>query len=400
MSHAALVIPTIDRIGGAERHVLVLAKGLRRRGWNVTVLALAGTGGEAAAALERNGIGYLSLEMRKGLADPRGWLRLLGWLRRYKPDIVHAHLPHAAWMARWSHLIAQTPTVVDTIHSASPGGWPRRFGYRLSRSLPERVIAVSHAAAEAHLSAGLVDPHRLTVIPNGVDIEAWRPDALNRETLRRDLGFGSESVWLAAARLEPVKDFPTMLRAFGRVQGPARLVIAGAGPQRQELELLSQRIGVAGRVRFLGFVPDLRRWMQAADGFILTSCWEGLPLAVLEASACELPQVATSVSGTREAIEDGVTGLLAGPGDCAELAEAMNRLMAMPREERRRMGARARQRVIERFSLEAALDRHEALYRELLRAKTRTAAGPRAGAAGEERLPDRAQDEAGASSHA
>jgi glycosyltransferase involved in cell wall biosynthesis len=370
MSFVALMIPSIDRIGGAERHMLELATGLHRRGWNVTVVALAGTGGEAAAALERNGIGYLSLEMRKGLADPRGWVRLIAWLRRAKPDIVHAHLPHAAWMARVSHLLAHSPVALDTIHSASTGGWWRKLFYRLTSSLPDLVIAVSDAAAEPHVTAGMVDPQRLKVIHNGVDLEAWRPDESSRETLRNDLGFGDEFVWLAAGRLEPVKDYPTMLRAFEMVSKPARLVIAGAGAQQHELELMAERIGVAKRVRFLGFQPDVRRYMQAVDGFILTSRWEGLPMAILEASACELPQVATSVSGTNEAIADEVTGLLARPGDYADLADVMNRLMEMPREERRAMGVRARQRVVERFSLEAALDRHEALYRELLAAKT------------------------------
>jgi glycosyltransferase involved in cell wall biosynthesis len=396
MSFAALMIPTIDRIGGAERHVLELAAGLRRRGWNVTVVALAGTGGETAAALERNGIGYLSLEMRKGLADPRGWLRLIAWLRRAKPDIVHAHL-HAAWIARISRLLAHSPVVVDTIHSASTGGWWRKYFYSLTRSLPERVVAVSFAAAAAHVSADMVDPQRLIVIHNGVDIETWRPDVRNRETLRRDLGFGDEFVWLAAARLEPVKDFPTMLRAFGNVSGPARLVIAGAGAPQRELELMAERIGVAGKVRFLGFVPDVKRLMQAADGFILTSRMEGLPMAVLEANACELPSVATRVPGTCEAIEDGVTGWLAEPADHAGLAEAMNRLMALPREQRRSMGARARQRVVERFSLEAALDRHEVLYRDLLAAKTRAAVGSRAATTADARLAERAPDEAASS---
>jgi glycosyltransferase involved in cell wall biosynthesis len=221
----------------------------------------------------------------------------------------------------------------------------------------------------------MVNPQRLTVIHNGVDIQAWQPDAPNRETLRRSLALGNEFVWFAAGRLEPVKDYPTMLKALAALSDTACLVIAGAGPEKRELELLAERIGVARRVRFLGFVPDVNRWMQAADGFILTSRWEGLPMAVLEAAACELPQVATRVSGTCEAIEDGVTGLLAAPGDDAALADAMNRIMAMPREERRGIGARARERVIERFSLETALDRHEALYCELLTEKARQAVG-------------------------
>ncbi len=177
-----------------------------------------------------------------------------------------------------------------------------------------------------------------------------------------------------------------MLRAFAKLSEPARLVIAGAGPQKQALELLAKRHGIDGQVRFLGYVPDVSPWMRAADGFLLTSRWEGLPMAVFEAAACELAQIATRVSGTCEAIEDGVTGLLAEPGDYAGLADAMNRLMTMPVEERKEMGARGRQRVIEQFSLEAALDRHEALYRELLAAKVRTADGPGDAAAGEARI--------------
>jgi len=394
------MIPTIDRIGGAERQVLLLAAGLHRRGWNVTVIALAGMGGEAAPALEREGIGYLSLEMRKGLADPRGWLRLLKWLRRNKPDVMHAHLPHAAWMARTVRLLVRVPVVVDTIHSSSTGGWWRRLFYWLTSSLPDRVIAVSRAAGEAHISAGMADEQRLTVIANGVDVEEWRADAIGRERLRRGFGLGDKFVWLAAGRLEPVKDYPTLLRAFCKVTGRACLVIAGGGTQRQELEMLVERLGLGRKVRFPGFVPDVKRWMQAADGFVLTSRWEGLPMGILEAGACELPQVATRVSGTCEAMKDGVTGWLANSGDDVELAEAMNLMMATPREERRLMGVRARQRVVEQFSLEAALDRHEALYRELLAAKSWRVDGPETTTAVEARLAGGAADGDGASSGA
>ena len=86
MSHVALIIPGLDRIGGAERQVILLAKGLCRRGWRVSVVALSGSGGDAAAELVGAGAGFLSLEMRKGLADPRGWIRLHRWLRQQKPD--------------------------------------------------------------------------------------------------------------------------------------------------------------------------------------------------------------------------------------------------------------------------------------------------------------------------
>ena len=130
MSHAALLIPTLDRLGGAERQLILLARGLSGRGWRVSVVALSGSGGAAAEELRGCGVAFLSLGMRKGLADPRGWIRFHRWLRKARPDVVHAHLPHAAWLARWSRLAVPAPVFLDTLHSSSTGGRGRRFGYR------------------------------------------------------------------------------------------------------------------------------------------------------------------------------------------------------------------------------------------------------------------------------
>jgi glycosyltransferase involved in cell wall biosynthesis len=212
----------------------------------------------------------------------------------------------------------------------------------------------------------MVTEGKLTVLPNGVDLEAWRPDATVRETMRRELDVEDEFLWFAAGRLEPVKDYPLLLRAFAQTENKTRLVIAGGGPLQAELSLLAAQSGVARRVRFLGFEPDVRRWMQAADGFVLSSRWEGLPMGLLEAAACALPAVATDVPGTREVIVDGETGWLAPTGDAVALGEAMTRMMQTPPEKRRTMGQRARQNVIDRFSLNAVLDRWESQYRELL----------------------------------
>ena len=366
MNHIALLIPGLDRIGGAEQQLILLAKGLRRRGWKVSVVALSGTGGDAAAELIAAGIAFLSLGMRKGLADPRGWIRFHHWLKQQAPDVIHAHLPHAAWLARWSRLAAPIPVLVDTLHSSSTGTLARCLGYRWSNWLPDRVTAVSQAVADTHLSASMVTADKLTVLPNGVDAEAWRPDVAVRIATRRGLGLEKEFLWLAAGRLEPVKDYPSLLRAFARAPNSARLVIAGRGPLQDELARMAQALGLENRVLFLGFQTDIRRWMQAADGFVLASRWEGLPMGLLEAAACALPTIATDVAGTREVIVDGQTGWLVPAGDASALGDAMNRMMQTPSEERRAIGERARQQVIERFSLEAVLDQWETLYLNLL----------------------------------
>jgi glycosyltransferase involved in cell wall biosynthesis len=419
-------------MGGAERQVILLAKGLRQRGWRVSVVALSGTGGPAAAELIAVGAEFLSLEMRKGLADPRGWIRFHRWLRQERPDVVHAHLPHAAWLARWSRLgmlafpapvqaaekglisgekpekrpsgakahvdfqafaarlkscpvtkprISAACVVVDTLHSSSIGSLGRRLGYRLSGWLADRVTAVSQAVAQKHLAAGMVSGNKLSVLPNGVDVEAWRPDATVRAAMRRELGLTDEFLWLAAGRLEAVKDYPALLRAMAETPEKARLVIAGGGPLQSELLRLRTRLGLDGRVRFLGFEPDVKRWMQAADGFVLSSLWEGLPMGLLEAAACALPAVASDVSGTREVIVSGQTGCLAPAGDAAALGKAMAAMMQASPEERHAMGERARQQAVERFSLETVLSQWEALYGELLGRDTYGIASARSGKA-------------------
>jgi glycosyltransferase involved in cell wall biosynthesis len=366
LSRVALVIPGLDRIGGAESQVILLAKGLHRRGWRVSVVALSGGGGDAAAELTAAGVGFLNLRMRKGLADPRGWIRFHSWIRYHSPDVIHAHLPHAAWLARWSRLAAPARVVVDTLHSSSTGAMGRKLGYRWSGWLADRVTAVSHAAADAHLSCSMVSQNKLIVLPNGVDGTVWRSEPSVRKAIRLELGLDREFVWLAAGRLEPVKDYPTLLAAMVQVPEPARLMIAGAGHLQSELIQLAAKLGLEERVRFLGFERDIKRWLQAADGFVLSSRWEGLPMGLLEAAACGLPAVATRVPGTPEVILDGQTGWLTPAGDPAALGEFMTRMARLPSQERIAMGERARRFVMEQFSLDTVLDRWESLYSDLL----------------------------------
>jgi glycosyltransferase involved in cell wall biosynthesis len=366
VNHIALIIPGLDKIGGAERQTLLLARGLRLRGWRVSVVALTGTGDDAAAELAAADVAFTSLQMRKGLADPGGWIRFNGWLRKERPDVVHAHLPHAVWLARWSRLAAPVRVLVDTLHSSSTGTLGRRIGYRLSNWLTDKVTAVSVAVAQAHLKAHMVTAAELAVLPNGVDLTDWKPDIEVRNGFRRVLDLKGKFLWLAAGRLDPVKGYRTLLQAMVDTPEAARLVIAGSGPMEDELKRFCDELGLADRVQFLGFEPNVRRWMLAANGFVLTSRWEGLPMVVLEAAACEVPTVATDVAGTREVVVEGETGLLAEEGNAKALAAAMTRMMELPGEERRAMGQRARQFVLERFSLDVALDRWEALYAELL----------------------------------
>lgn len=371
-----MVVPGLDRVAGAEQQVIALAKGLKWRGWRVSIVALSGHGGSAARELRAAGIEFLSLEMRKGLLDPRGWFRFNRWLCRERPQIVHAHLPHAAWLTRWSRLCIATHDLsdlgspatifIDTLHSSSTGSCIRRFGYRASRWLTDCVTAVSQSVADAHSAARMVDHRKLTILHNGVDVEHFQPDACDRARVRGELGLNDEFLWLATGRLEPVKDYATLLHAFALQPQNTRLLIAGEGSQHGSLCQLSANLGIERRVRFLGFQHDVKPWLHAADAFVLSSRWEGLPVGLIEAGACGLPAVATDVPGSREVVVPGRTGLLVPSGSHEALAQAMTAIaLASPRE-RQAMGHLARLHVLDRFSLDSMLDRWETLYGTLM----------------------------------
>src|SRR3569833_1513966 len=150
---------------------MLLATGMARRDWRVTVIALRGNGGQAAQELSTANVSFLSLEMSRGLVDPRGWRRLRRWIDAAQPEIVHAHLAQAALMARGIRPLAPVRVLIDTIHSPATGSLMRRLAYRTTSGLPNLVTAVSQACAQPWLSARTLRRSELAVIPNGIDTE-------------------------------------------------------------------------------------------------------------------------------------------------------------------------------------------------------------------------------------
>jgi glycosyltransferase involved in cell wall biosynthesis len=369
--HIAYLIPRIDRIGGAERQMILLASGMAQRGWRVSVVALSGMNGDSGEELSNQGVSFHSLEMKKGILDPRGWIRLRRWLMLQKPDLVHAHLPHAALLARWSRLFSPQRVLIDTIHSPATGGVLRRIAYRLSSGIPETVTAVSVSCSEPWVSAGLVDPRALKIVPNGIDLSYWTRNDGFREQSRLHSGLTDRFVWLAVGRLDPVKDHATLLRAFALLPPRAHLLVAGAGSLEPMLRQLSLNLGIADRVFFLGFQSDVLGWVRQADAFVLNSRWEGLPVSLMEACACELPAVITNTPGAREVLPDPlVAPVPVGVPDA--LAAAMIAMMLRSESARRNEGIRVRRSIASRFSLSGVLERYEEIYRGALSAKGST----------------------------
>lgn len=366
MFHIAFIIPTIDRIAGAESQVLAAARGLRKRGWRISLIALSGSDAGIHEQLMNDGIGYASLRMRKGPFDPRGWLKLHAWTMQQRPDIIHAHLPHAVWMARWSRLFAPVRVMVDSIHTSHTGSSIRRVAYRTSAMLSNLSIAVSEASAQIWCTTKMVTPETMTVLPNGIDTQLWNANQSTRQRARSDLQLGQRFVWFTAGRMAPVKNHAALIEAMASLPEMASLHIAGDGPLRTDLEHHARTLNLENRIHFLGHSSNVRAWMRAADAFVLPSLWEGLPTVLLEAGACSLPSVATDFAGCRDVLIPGKTGLLAQSPRPDDLVVAMLALMNLNSIERHKMGQLAREHIETHFELEAVLDRWEHLYSDLL----------------------------------
>jgi glycosyltransferase involved in cell wall biosynthesis len=359
-----LLLTTNLARGGAETQVALLAEALRGRGWRVEVASMV----EPSAFREdltAAGIPVHSLGMRPGAVNVGGAGRLAALLRRVRPAVLHSHMFHANVLARLARLVFPIPKVIGTLHSIAESGHGsedatgRDRVYRMTDRLADVTVAVSNAVAERHAVSGAVSRERLTVIPNGVDVEKFRPDAEARGRMRAELGIADEFVWLAAGRLIWKKDYPTLLAAMERLPGGV-LHIAGSGPLEGELRARAKTLG--GRVRFLGAREDLPALMNAADGLALSSVVEGMPMVLLEAAASGLPCVATRAGGAEEVVADGETGYLVSCGDSEALAEAMARLAGLRAESRQAMGRAARERALAKFDIRRIAEEWEALY--------------------------------------
>lgn len=336
----------------------------------------------------RLGLAPACLGHRRPLHGPRTLARLGRLLLRHRVDLVHTHHVLDRLYAGLAARLAGVP-VVTTLHNTSPPARPVRglrrrlglsstggLGDRWARQAADRFVAVSQAVLRAQAEYLRIPAERAVVIHPGVDLEELAkpvPEAELR-ALRAALGLGAGPVLLHVGRLHEQKGQSYLLEAMLglRARHPdAVLLIAGEGEERPRLEALVRRHGLEAPVRLLGQRSDVPALLALADLFVFPSVHkEGLPVAVVEASAAGLPVVAARTGPLEEAVEDGVTGLLVPPRDAEALAAAAGELLDDPGR-RIAMGRAGRRRAAERFSLAASVRALEALYESVLAERRR-----------------------------
>jgi len=354
-------------VGGAEEMVQNLVRHLPAERYEPIVCCI-GQAGPIGSEITAMGGRVVALNRVPGLRDPLAVMALYRFLRETKPDVVHTFLLTASLYGRLAAIAARVPVVIGTEVNIYERKEPRHITTeRLLAKGTDCVVTSAESVKTFYIDQIRLDPRRVEVIYNAVD---WAQLATSapRETLRAALGVPADA--LAAtiiARLTEQKGHRYLLDALASAPGLERLMllVVGDGPLRAELEARARVLGLVGRVRFLGSRRDLGDLLAASDLFVMPSMWEGLPLSLILAMGAELPVVATAVAGIPEVVTDGRTGLLVPPGDAAALGAALARL-AGNAEERRRLGAAAREYVVPRFGVDHYVGRMQHLYDRLL----------------------------------
>ena len=363
-----LHVQKVGGISGSEAHLLTLLPDLKRRGWDIRFLMLhehEPGAWEFARALEAGAVPVDAIPMSADV-DPTTFARVLAYVARLRPTILHTHLVHADAYLQTAGTLTGIPIRLSTKHGFNEFREGRLFalGDRAIGDLAHRQIAISRGLARYLSQTEGFSESDFEVIHYGI---AGRdePPPYRAETPR----------FLCIGRLIPIKGHIVLLRAFRKVldeRPDARLDIAGRGVLEQGLKDLTRELGLTVAARFLGHVTPVQTVIEESLAVVVPSLGEGFGMVALEAMERARPVVAASIGGLDDLVREGETGLLVGRGDADGLAEAMLRI-ANDRDGALEMGRLGRLRAIERFPEERCTERTEELYRFWLNVR-RTAA--------------------------
>jgi len=364
------------RVGGAERQAERLAHALLRRGAEVRVLTACGSGGLP----EKDLVGGITVR-RVPYPRVRGagaavlLARVLRDLLRGRDDVIHVHIPGPMLIpAVAAARIRGVPVVLKFANFAPargiwvdiPEGALRGWPIRVAARRVDGVAAISRRIAQAVEEGGW---RQVAWIPNGIDLMAAAADRPPRAVARQSLALDGDPLVLFVGRLSYQKGLDVLLDAWARFiarRPRASLLVLGDGPDRDRLLRQAQELGISKSVDFRGLRHDVGTHYAAADIFVLPSRYEGFPNVLLEAMAAGLPTIATRVSGSEDALENGRNGLLVPPGEADPLLEALLKLADNPRM-LEILGAEARKTAEGRYDINRVAEETLAFYRELIK---------------------------------
>lgn len=362
-------------VGGAEVMLLRLLSRTDRDQFQPTVISLTDHG-VLGEQIESLGIPVYGLGMRPNRPDPRALGHLVRQLRRDQPDLVQTWLYHADLLGGLAAQVAGRVPIAWGVHNTNLAPAINKRGTllvsqlcaRLSAWLPTAIVYCSEATKQAHLAIGY-RPEKSVVIPNGFDLDLFRPNAAARVEVRHELGLPIDVPLIGlVARYHPAKGHRTFVEAarlLAACRSDVHFVLVGDGVDWENHELAGwiDATGPRDRFHLLGRRRDAPRLQASFDLGTSSSAGESLSLVVGEAMACAVPCVVTDVGGSAYLVGD--TGRVVPPGDAAALAAGWHDLLALDPAARADLGRRARQRIADHFGLPQIVRHYEQLYERL-----------------------------------
>jgi glycosyltransferase involved in cell wall biosynthesis len=368
-------------IGGAEMMLFKLLSRLSHARFQTEVISLTDIG---LTGEQIKGLGYTvrALGMQRSVPNPCRIAKLARWFAKESPDLIQTWMYHADLIGGMAaKIVGRIPVVwgvrqsnLEKKYNKRTTLWTARLCGYLSRFLPERIVCCSETVREAHAALGYAT-EKMRVIPNGFDLELFKPEPQAWISVRQELGIHRDTPLIGmTARFDVQKDHWTFVQAAARVHSAhpnVKFLLCGNDitQNNQQLRHWIESAGLAAVCYLLGPRQDIPRLMAALDLAVSSSAGEGFANVIGEAMACGTPCVVTDVGDSKFIVAD--TGLNVPAREPVALAEAMRTLLGLGIDERRKLGQAARQRIAEHFSLEASVAQYEQLYEEIAAAHVR-----------------------------
>lgn len=348
-------------MGGAENQVVAVADNLERRGHKVTLAYILQP---ALIVPQSKNIDVIWLGGDKSfLGMAKALFSFTRLVKKIKPDVVHSHMFHANVLARVARLFAPVPWLVCTAHNTNEGGRLRMLIYRATHKLANVFTNVSQDSVTAFEAKKAAPKDTMLVTHNGIDTDKFSFSEETREQKRNELELVGVKIFIAIGRFHQQKDYPNLFNAFAQVLkyfDGCKLLVVGDGELRSELETLLCQLSIQESVQLLGVRYDVPKLLSAADVYVLSSTWEGFPLVVGEALSTERVVVTTDAGGAREFLTSH--DFLVPVNNSEALASAMIKALSLSGEEAERLGKEGRLRIINKYSLDAVVDKWEEIY--------------------------------------
>lgn len=292
--------------GGAERVVCDLADKIHEKGNEVKIVYL--TGDVLTQPIYKE-IELIKINLNSLLTIVKSYKKLATVIRKFEPDVIHAHMIHANLLARLVRLTLPMKKLICTAHNSNEGGRLRMLAYRITDGLADLTTNVSNTAVISFEEKKAIPKNTMKTIYNGVNFEKFTYYAKAKKELLNELNLSSEvKIILAVGRFNTQKNYPNLLSAINIFKEnypfSFKLLIAGDGELRIEIEKLIHQLDLSNEVILLGRRNDIPKLMSACDVFVLSSDYEGLPTVLIEALGCQAHVISTQVSGAQEIISD------------------------------------------------------------------------------------------------